>query len=765
MASAFTAEDLTLLGYDEIKPLEVGDQAIAFVGKAKAGIVQAEHVFVYVKTDATREELISVAKRLPGRSPLYVLSSRSGPSESLLQSAFGRQSDFFKIEDLLWARVSDVFKAYANNISTSIPSEPHFIAPRGKDLQPKDRLDTYLEDYFTKGPQQNKRERLVVLKASAGVGKTTLCRHLVKEFAKKISRHRVVPVYVEAAHWGGRVNSMSGLWDIIQMSLQNYDPGSGISKALFEAALKRGLILFVLDGFDELCSSPKSSISAAEVIENLRELAEDSEARIVLTTRTPYWDAEIGADLPDTYSLDLLSFNPQQAKDYIRKFFENNDAKFEAARQIYADVTAHASSPDNSGGAREQFWTLPIAVSMICEAVKAGVSRSDWGSFSLEALLVAICDRETKRQNLSVGGGRQLAVFKELALLDANNAIASFERDDLLAAGIPESDASKFLSHPLLRALDDGRFSFSYDFLGPFLRALAIKEAISSKEVKVRASIIDAMRAEENGKGFQMDHLARLLEKEDLEALYAFLDKVPQVDHSARAFIVHLLLRQADASAEIVTDEDRRLVLLNACGASASSVIRQARFTGSFERLDLSGIEFVGCEFRDVSFKAVNFAGAKFRSCRFDGEVQFLTRSDEESFAQASLVEDCEIRSAARLSLEAVLSRQPQERSELIKDLLEAGLSKFWHNGKFKASIRKADWRKGSLGRSRSSDALLDVFKRTKLVKDAAISGVHEGGWAFNREAINDLQNFMDHRHLSGLIVAAYEDLDRTLTA
>lgn len=762
MGAAFTAEDLVLLGYDDIKSIDVGEEAIAFSGKAKAGIVQTEHNFVYVKTDATKEDLIRISSKVQSRGNLYVLRSKSGPAESLVKSAFGKALAIYQIEELLWARVSELFKAYAENISESIPTEPHYIAPRGSAIDIKDRLDEYLIEYFTKStPSRGVRKNLVVLKANAGVGKTTLCRRLAKEFARKIGSYKVVPVYVEAAHWGGRVSNTSDLWDIIQLSLQNFDSGSGISRGLFEAALRRGLILFVFDGFDELCSSPRSNISARDVIEALTQIAEDSEARIVLTTRTPYWANEIGEDPQEVHSLELLAFNPQQAKEYIRKFFTNEDALFDTARHLYADVIAYAEKPDNKGGARAQFWSLPIAVSMICEAVKAGVSRSDWQAFSLETLLVAICERESKRQNLNISGAKQISIFKEIALLDSAGAATEFSQDDVLAAGVSDQDAGKFLSHPLLRS-SGVQYSFAYDFLGPYLRALAVKDEFLSVD-QVRKPILEAMRAEENGKGFLLEHLSRLVGG-NIDSVYSLLERVPKSEAAARSFLIHLLLRTADQQSDVVNSADRTAVFLRGIGSNAGKdEVSDTRFVGSLDRLDLSNVEFVGCEFRDVGFKDVDFSGTTFRRCIFDGEVDFANSQDGESFASASVLPDCELRGGARLALEPLLLNNPENRLDLIKDLLEAALSKFWHNGRFRATVRRADWKKGQLGRSRSSAALLDVFEKHGLLQEVTISGVQEGGLVFNRASIGDLQNFMDHRQLSGAILAAFSDLERTL--
>jgi hypothetical protein len=765
MAAAFNAQDLILLGYDSIQEIDAGSSVIAYKGKAKAGIVETEHAFVYVKSDATRDELIQAAKSLSRQDHLYVLKSRSGPADSMLKAVFGNASAYYLIEELLWTRVLELFKSYAENISIGIPSEANYVAPRGEDLQPKDRLDDYLIDYFTKDVGGGSKKRLVVLKASAGVGKTTLCRQLVRRFAQKVGAFKVIPVYIEAAYWGGRVTRTSGLWDIIQLSLQNYGSGTEISKTLFEAALKRGLILFILDGFDELCSGPRSNISALEVMESLRDWVQDGEARIVLTTRTPYWNLEIGKDPEYAYSLNLLSFNPQQARQYIRKFFESDEKKFAAACDLYADVIKHANMPGTAGGARANFWTLPIAVSMVCDAVRAGVTRDEWRTYSLEKLLEALCERESKRQQLSISGSKQLAVFQELALLDPTTETALFEKEDLQAAGVFDSDVAKFSSHPLLRARDDGRYSFAYDFIAPFLRALVIRGLVN-EGASVRPSVLAALKAEENGKGFQIEHASRLLADGDIEGVYSTFEKIPITEKGARSFMAHLLLRLADQQSSVVTAEDRALVLLRAISDGVMSrTVRNFRFTGHFERLDLSKIEFVGCEFVDFSVKDVDFSGSTFKACLFDGEVLFATPQDAKNFSSTNIDGSCEMRGEARLSLESVLRKTGPGRDELIKDLLEVGLSKFWHNGKHRPTLRKADWKKGALGRAQSSEDLLQVLRQNGLISDVHISGVQEGGWLFNRDAVSDLRAFMDHRRLSGLILNAFTDLQRILRA
>lgn len=58
-------------------------------------------------------------------------------------------------------------------------------------------------------------------------------------------------------------------------------------------ALRAGLIVFVFDGLDELCGHRNAVLSAEDVVDELANLAQGSNARILVSTRTAYWDAEI----------------------------------------------------------------------------------------------------------------------------------------------------------------------------------------------------------------------------------------------------------------------------------------------------------------------------------------------------------------------------------------------------------------------------------------------------------------------------------------
>jgi hypothetical protein len=760
MAVAFSVEDLSLLGYESVELVEHDGSGSLYRCTARVGIETQVHHFLYLRTDSTRDELERLGARFGAAPQLHVVTSRSGPSQSSLKTVFKRAAGLHLLDDLLWQRVKSEFGKYTSALLEDIPNETNFVAPRASELDAKERLDDVLRERLATPATSD--PRVIVLKAPAGVGKTTLARQLVRQLAKSYERVRVVPVYVESSHWARKITSVDDLWEVIRLSLQQFADDIVLPRTTFERALKRGLVAFVFDGFDELCGNRLFALSAREVFADLQALVADSDAKIVLTTRTQFWEAEVDTSTPrEEYS--LLPFNAQQAKDYIRKFFASDDAKFEQARSMYSAVAQTGKVPATAGGARVQFWTLPICVSMICEAVRAGfdeeVASGAEPQQIVQSLLVGICDRETRRQSLGVSGRQQLELLKELALLEVDDS--GFTNDDLAASGVSELDLRKFTSHPLVRPSHFGRWNLTYEFLAPYLRALAIVDDFD-RSGPFRDSVVSAMAAESNGKGALCEHVAQILSDHQGEVDFSSLCARLPATSEAKCFLIHLAAALADDNASVKSNGERTEAVLAPFAASHHPlVLKRIRFTGTFDRLDFTSVEFHHCQFVDVVFKqALQWRDALFNQCVFDGTIEFQPPSSAEALAQATF-KGGEFRGDTRVALEKAVLSDSGGREELIKDLIDLGLAKFWHNGKYNGSLRKNFWNRGTIGRSKYSETVLEAFMKVGLISDHVISGVDEGGWLFDRESIQDLRNFMDHRQMSGKVLRAYREIEQ----
>ena len=91
--------------------------------------------------------------------------------------------------------------------------------------------------------------------------------------------------------------------------------------------------------------------------------------------------------------------------------------------------------------------------------------------------------------------------------------------------------------------------------------------------------------------------------------------------------------------------------------------------------------------------------------------------------------------------------------------VLRNALGRFWYHGRPRISMRLDDWNKGILGNLGLAGRVLDVMIKVGLVKVISISGVSEGGIAFDKSSMNDLQNYMDNQQLQGKIKEVYVQL------
>ncbi|AUB81173.1 hypothetical protein THSYN_09545 [Candidatus Thiodictyon syntrophicum] len=321
----------------------------------------------------------------------------------------------------------------------------------------------------------------------------------------------------------------------------------------------------------------------------------------------------------------------------------------------------------------------------------------------------------------------------------------------------------KMVDHPLLNVGHDGNYRFSFDFLASYLRALHIADAISNMGVAPSSSIWPFLREEANGKGFILEHLESLLEPEAVDSVGGLVASVPLKYRESQSFLLHVVLDLIRTDANIVTGVERTERLFTAVFGADFTVAKKVTglyLTGPFDALDLSGVIFSGCRFEDVTLRNCRAdRNTKFERCAFVGEFEFQPEScKREGWSLVTMV-DCDIAFPASLIWDGVIESDFASRAELVKDAVRLGLSKFWCNGRLKTSLWRADWAKGLLGRSGYCKPLLEAMLKSGLVQEVTISGVPEGGLAFRRESLFDLQKFMDNQQMIGKVLETYNTM------
>ena len=334
MRQILNSHTLELLGYTNPEQVSSDTRADVFIATIVAGIEEQRVQFVYIKTRSSRSDLsnISIERNI---ATFFVVPESSGINTEDVNIAIpGGPHRLYQLDELIWARMTSAFREYVDGLTAQLIVEPYFVQPRSESATSEP--DKEIVEFFASRSATYGAGTVLVLRAPAAVGKTTLLRIVVQRLLKSKDQYRAIPIFIESAHWSQlRLESVSGLWEVVRNSLMRFAPDLVMSKSLFEAALKTGNIVFIFDGLDELCGRRDVSISAVDIVDELASIARGTNARILLSTRTAYWDSEIARTWENVSKLDLAPFNRQQALSYFERRFSNDISLQKRCHALY----------------------------------------------------------------------------------------------------------------------------------------------------------------------------------------------------------------------------------------------------------------------------------------------------------------------------------------------------------------------------------------------------------------------------------------------
>ena len=778
MARQFNEKDLYLLDYEEVeRKHDESDELSVYDATAKAGADRVMHRFIYLKSRCTQkgaQQAVPYLRDSPALAKIYVVKAASLHNQTVLRIIERAGCQLQSHEDLIWQQLGSVFDPYLTHLSETMALAPYFMTPNLKSTEQHSKEALSPIRRYMQGVDAGDDGGIRVLSAHAGIGKTTLARYLVCDLAKQRRSPRVVPIFVEAHHWERLdLGEIDGLWGIIKNSLdiidQRHECSRRLSEDLFRHALQQGYLSFVFDGFDELCGS--DHFDADRVLLELAEMASESEARVLVTTRTLFWDAQIHAPPENVSVWTLDSFNSQQARGYFRKQFGQNSAQTKRAFDLYDSLrTESQQPPEKTGSIRDQFVNLPLCIRMIADFVEDSPTESvtiplKSGESFLQRVLRGFCEREMRRIGIVSPAEAQLASFVDRAI-DSNQLNPAFDLEDLVLAvdGIMEDDLKRLDRHGLLdRVPSSGQYRFRYDFLGPYLRAVAIAKWLTDSMGSASFGtkhLPRILRGEADGQGFVLEQLRTLLGPDKVGVIMSRGRELGG-DGPVGSFIFHLA-RELIERLKLPRKEETRALFAGLSGVSPEDwdgVLKGWEFRGTLESLHLAGVKFHRCKFRDVFFRrCVVDRRTEFSKCVFDGDLR-IERGDvdrsESHWETVSFASDCEMSGQARFVWSDVLGGHSASRNARIADLLRIGLEKFWYSGQIRPKVRHDDWSKGILGRTGRSRPLLDHMLKAGLVSIDFRDRIE-----LARDSFPDLQNYMDNDQLSGRIRDVYERLD-----
>jgi len=746
-----------------------------------AGAVKGYYLYLKFKCpmkEATGQNLKFWARLSENRGYDIVVP----PKSSLAQSHETKEN--FKGKRVLSAKTLIQESIFSDMQLQPLEEEPYFIDP---DLELKDgtvikEATKFLTDWFIPSSTSSESTRsLGILRANAGVGKTTLARILTNRVYGRDKT--TIPLLVESEQWRSFLTTdiqLSNIWDIaITRAFQKAN--SFLSSELaFPVLIREGIFVIIFDGFDELCLNPSTSFKPADLINNFIDMLGSEEipghSRIMLTTRETFWQS-ISDDV-DMSKIDLFllrGFSNEQRKTYFNKRLSDpseRDTALRIASQIsgrmYDGLSTEVTHMMRPGG-------VPFILDMIANYVKdnPNASVNPYQADPLAPLLEAICKRENIRQNLNIPYDKQIILFEEL-FREFNEVIPYENLKEYLSVFCDVQDervVNSISNHFFLIRKDKDRFAPRHEvlkvyFIARFL-AKSLTEVTKIPSDRKKFAEILAMQSSGNTQiaDWLVNQLVNLPQDRLVMAIKHALEIINEPDNlmyrktagSALFNIVLEIIRVLEkrGAKDIKDKADRRNLLASYIGAQAKDgmiIFKKLSISGNLNSFDFSNCKFIECIITNVDFKNCIFNNfTTFIDCNLEGELRFTSCKGENLI----IMENCKCSKEVELLFDSLYQRRP--RPEIMREFGEEALVKALRKFKKQFGYRPLDYSnrlKGMPQHNPFSNTIWEVLESNGVIQKNKRAGASEAWFHLteNHDIRREVITFLDNGYLGGTL-------------
>jgi hypothetical protein len=735
---------------------------------------------LYFQSTATLDDIKSAVKSTDDLEHTDVVYPPSMRRPAEFSSMLAKAKGVWTTRDYLVSFIKDELQAYLEKLADLEPRfyiDPRVETPSGIPIKIPNPLLSFLRDPDSKSSPLT--GKLAILLAEPGQGKTYTSRFLVSTLAR--SGGATLPLMVDSTQWHTlSVEHQKSLPKTIAHSFSHFDATigwlHGHEEEFLDATLKADIFRIVFDGFDEYILRNRGAVSPIEVLEGLSQLVCHTGARIVITSRTAFWntnipEAELDHFIKRSQSLVYLlqPFNLEQAKNYFSGRL-NNQRQAVYATETYRALSHHSESLVGRG------FVLSLLADL-AERTVGGIDARRDERYPLFWLMQALCDREVLRQQLPFTSDEQVQVLRTMAIETATGAVSNTELLELamsdarptLDTGSVKAAIEKLKSHPLIefRKEDD-----TWHFRQEQIRIMLIAEQIikwpaTQVENFMQKATLDASARQDVGSA-----IVDLLHKEySAEAALDQLSKIcralssPLTTSSPRANDGR---RLAATIALIAVDRllpsgsnhaDRAQFLLRICGGNAVEVLD---FNGTIARYDFRGILFNRCRFDRTTWA----------NCRFDETTNF-TRCDFlggnppvhcEGLGSATLV-DCRLDPEAEAVLNSVRVRENKKNysADELRSDINSVLAKFVIKGGVGLkTINELHLTRGTIGVSRHRAEIMEELLSHVLETHKISGGIV--GYNVRPDVVEAVKFYAANNVFTGPLRDAFDRLRATLS-
>lgn len=751
-----------------------------YKGSYKVHTFTVPFELLYFYSDVRRDQIAKVKTSVfkPGETiVVYAPSS----NVSSLKEIFEREAKgFWSTPEYLASFMIEELGVYRKRLADLLPScyvRPHLEVPRGTVHSNPNPVELFLTD-----PSPNSKDdipgSLAVVLAEAGHGKTYMCEWLVATLAQK--NKSILPIYVSSTQWKNlHSEDLLSLETMLVSSFRALGTPipwvEGKEDLFLKVALKAGLFRIVFDGFDEYALRNPGEISAQGTLETLSRLAADTGTRIVVTSRTSFWQAEFGEQDNDkndakAYLYNLQPFDRSQARNYFELKLGGSSDKTNKAIEIFAEL-----SRDDAAFAGRGFVLLLIAD--LVESGTIGYSSSQ-SEKPLIRLMRALCERETLRHNLPINAEQQLLGLQNFVF-------------DLSQGEPPSADTFGLAMQMVDTQLNSDAVSRLLDKMAP--HALVERKAGEwfVRQEQVQAALLAMKLVSLSGDGVGGKSLLATFSRKavfdagsesDLGAMLTnfclWKEKHGGGVSEAKRLIQSFFAASVAPLNELADQSLRRLathIALRVLDASDSKThVERVKFLESmFPNGAFDGVVFLGAlskfDWRGASFKNCVLENVRWTNCRFDATTVFTdcyllggSTSFCDGFSNVQW-NNLQADEPGRLFIdsEAVFAGKRRYTEEDLKRDVICVLEKFIGKGGvgFK-SVDEVNLPKGKIAISLHKDKVIDAIRRN-LLDQHHISGGTQKALSLAEDSREAVRVLLSNNVITGNLSEVFEELRR----
>ncbi|SKA84211.1 NACHT domain-containing protein [Prosthecobacter debontii] len=741
----------------DLDPKESGFNWARYAGKNTLRGVDYPFNVIYLKSSASNADLaeaISCAKRVQNPELVHAASLKLVE----LKRASKEGLKVLDTKAYLASFIHDELSGYTEHLKEEKPShyiDPNIKTPSGFNKKtPNPLLNFLLDPHLGAGYSDG---TVAVVLAEAGQGKTYMCKHLASTILERGSD--VIPILIDSSQWKNMpVADQRSLSKTILNCLHHYGcpvPWLTSHEDEFIAiALKLDLFKIIFDGFDEYLLSNRDVAQEEDVIDAIRNLAEETGARIIITSRTSYWHASIDSQIDQRMRestsclfYEMVPFEETHANNYFLKRFGSNDRLVSSADKLFRNLAASARDLVGRG------FILNLIADVVGSSDGKSFATILASSNAIDWLIRELCQRDRHRQELPFNSEQQFSILRMFAEEIASGASPDSELLELcmevvqpvLDRGSRQKAVQSMTSHPILQM--DGS-SRKWYFREEQVRTYLLAHFLANEQQTSRVARWVLTPGE------QQDLIQTVVEILTLETIASPTDSIKTlIDalkiHCSGRFAASL----AFAAVEKITPKgkshlERTECLVELCG----SPIKDFEFSGTISSFNFENVSFIKCKFDHATFINCEFdAKTEFAECSFRGGIAPIRCN---GLGESIFLDSTSFDPFAQMWIDQVrvnAGKRQYSESDLRNDI-GILLERFLNKGRVMLrTVQKSNLTRGAIRSSKYADQIIEEFRKM-LLEEHHLSGVSETAYNIRQEFKNDVIFFGQNNSFVGQI-------------